>query len=75
VDAQATVVEAALKGFTKWRARSSSEDQGRVRVPNSNDLPRLIPSQKQEAAALEQSLESWAERLLVMELEVSIFER
>ncbi|KAI1371018.1 ARM repeat-containing protein [Hypoxylon crocopeplum] len=51
VDAQATVIEAALKGFGKWRR-------------SRND-----PSHEQEIATLEDSLESWCNRLLTMKFE------
>ncbi|KAI1411519.1 ARM repeat-containing protein [Hypoxylon sp. FL1857] len=54
VDAQATVIEAALKGFGKWRAsRESREDS----------------HHEQEITALEESLESWCKRLLGMNFE------
>ncbi|KAI1135441.1 ARM repeat-containing protein [Hypoxylon sp. FL0543] len=54
VDAQATTIEAALKGFGKWRAyRESRED----------------PNHEQEITALEDSLESWCNRLLGMKFE------
>lgn len=48
VDAQVTVIEAALKGFGKWRRQQSQE---------------------QEIVTLEESLESWCNRLLVMKFE------
>lgn len=48
VDAQATVIEAALKGFFKWRAKCSSDSQ----------------RNEQEIAAAESSLETWANQLL-----------
>ncbi|KAI1385254.1 ARM repeat-containing protein [Hypoxylon trugodes] len=50
VDAQATVIEAALKGFGKWRSTNEN-------------------AQEQEIVDLEQSLESWCNRLLVMKFE------
>ncbi|KAI1207444.1 ARM repeat-containing protein [Annulohypoxylon truncatum] len=49
VDAQATVIEAALKGVRKWRKEE--------------------PRHEQEVAALEESLESWCNRLLGMKFE------
>ncbi|KAI2602954.1 ARM repeat-containing protein [Hypoxylon fragiforme] len=50
VDAQATVIEAALKGYGKWRSNKSSHHE-------------------QERASLEESLESWCNRLLTMTFE------
>ncbi|KAI1082629.1 ARM repeat-containing protein [Whalleya microplaca] len=51
VDAQATVIEAALKGFGKWRANNNGPDHNR------------------EIALMEDSIESWSNRLLGMTFE------
>ncbi|OTA95983.1 hypothetical protein M434DRAFT_393279 [Hypoxylon sp. CO27-5] len=59
VDTQATVIEAALKGFGKWRlSRESREDFHREDFHN-----------EQEIIALEESLESWCNRLFTMNFE------
>ncbi|ORY67085.1 armadillo-type protein [Pseudomassariella vexata] len=52
VDAQATLIEAALKGITKWRGAETENAQ-----------------HEQEIISLENSLQSWANRLLVMKFE------
>ncbi|KAI0121639.1 armadillo-type protein [Xylariales sp. AK1849] len=53
VDAQATVIEATLKGCTKWRARDDIEQD----------------YHQQAIASLEETLEQWANRLLAMTFE------
>lgn len=56
VDAQATVIEAALRGFGKWRLSKETS-------------LREEPHNEQEITALENSLESWCNRLLTMNFE------
>lgn len=53
VDAQFTVVEAALKGYTKWRAIKDGDQQDR----------------DQKRAQLEPHFESWCNKLLEMNLD------
>ncbi|RYP27174.1 hypothetical protein DL768_011326 [Monosporascus sp. mg162] len=53
VDAQATVIEAALKGYGKWRTKSHGDNQ----------------QHEQEIVALEGNLEMWCDRLLSMQFE------
>ncbi|RYP30079.1 hypothetical protein DL767_006430 [Monosporascus sp. MG133] len=53
VDAQATVIEAALKGYGKWRTKSHGDNQ----------------QHEQETVALESNLEMWCDRLLSMQFE------
>ncbi|KAI5919723.1 armadillo-type protein [Camillea tinctor] len=53
VDAQATVIEAALKGFGKWRGRLEGDNEQR----------------DQETVALENNMEAWCNRLLGMKFE------
>ncbi|KAI1264540.1 ARM repeat-containing protein [Xylariaceae sp. FL1019] len=50
IDAQATVIEAALKGFGKWRSKKAAPDAG-------------------EISALENTFETWCNRLLEMKFE------
>ncbi|OHF04378.1 hypothetical protein CORC01_00230 [Colletotrichum orchidophilum] len=54
VDAQFTVIEAALKGYMKWRASSTQQS---------------LPDYEQQRAALERDLESWCTKLLEMKFE------
>lgn len=71
VDAQFTVVEAALKGYMKWRSTHGSKPQRDVRavqLPAAESL--LIEKQEQERTAIEDYLESWCERLLELQFEV-----
>ncbi|KAI1295050.1 armadillo-type protein [Xylaria venustula] len=58
VDARATVIEAALKGFSKWRAECAR---------NGKQDRFLGPAQ--ETRPLENSLEAWCNRLLEMKFE------
>ncbi|TGJ84001.1 hypothetical protein E0Z10_g4782 [Xylaria hypoxylon] len=53
VDARATVIEAALKGYSKWRAGLGRDGKQDV----------------QELSSLESSLEAWCNRLLEMKFE------
>jgi exportin-5 len=53
VDAQATVIDAALKGFSKWRSGTKAE----------------ASQHEQEVMSLESNLETWANRLLAMHFE------
>ncbi|KAJ8107609.1 hypothetical protein ONZ43_g6682 [Nemania bipapillata] len=53
VDARATVIEAALKGYSKWRAGVKRDDK----------------QEAQEVGALSSSLEGWCNRLLEMKFE------
>ncbi|KAH8645639.1 armadillo-type protein [Xylariales sp. PMI_506] len=59
VDAQATVIEATLKGCTKWRARTDVDEQ----------------FHEQSVAALEEKLEDWANRLFSMNFEDPLIRR
>lgn len=59
VDAQFTVVEAALKGYMKWRAAHGSKPQ----------------QDEQERVAIENNLEAWCERLLDMNFEDPIIRK
>ncbi|KAI8249565.1 Protein MSN5 [Colletotrichum sp. SAR11_239] len=54
VDAQFTVIEAALKGYMKWRASTTQQS---------------MPDYEQQRAALERDLESWCSKLLEMNFE------
>ncbi|KAK1971808.1 ARM repeat-containing protein [Colletotrichum sublineola] len=54
VDAQFTVIEAALKGYMKWRASTTQQS---------------LPDYEQQRAALERDLESWCTKLLEMKFE------
>ncbi|KAI8276023.1 hypothetical protein K4K59_009932 [Colletotrichum sp. SAR11_240] len=54
VDAQFTVIEAALKGYMKWRASATQQS---------------MPDYEQQRAALERDLESWCSKLLEMKFE------
>ncbi|TDZ21705.1 Protein MSN5 [Colletotrichum orbiculare MAFF 240422] len=54
VDAQFTVIEAALKGYMKWRASANQQS---------------MPDYDQQRAALERDLESWCNKLLEMNFE------
>ncbi|KAF3806160.1 Protein MSN5 [Colletotrichum gloeosporioides] len=54
VDAQFTVIEAALKGYMKWRASATQQS---------------MPDYEQQRAALERDLESWCSKLLEMNFE------
>ncbi|GAW17865.1 hypothetical protein ANO14919_073320 [Xylariales sp. No.14919] len=53
VDARVTVIEAALKGYSKWRAGLGRDDK----------------QDPQELSSLESSLEAWCNRLLKMKFE------
>ncbi|KAI2622669.1 ARM repeat-containing protein [Hypomontagnella submonticulosa] len=57
VDTQATIIEAALKGFGKWRHSGDGANHD------------------QEIATLEQSLESWCNRLLAMKFEDPLIQK
>jgi exportin-5 len=59
VDAHFTVVEAALKGYIKWRASHGSKPQ----------------ADEQERTAMENNLEVWCERLLEMNFEDPIIRK
>ncbi|KAG0647223.1 hypothetical protein D0Z07_7030 [Hyphodiscus hymeniophilus] len=59
VDAHFTVVEAALKGYMKWRAAHGSKPQ----------------ADEQERTAMENNLELWCERLLEMNFEDPIIRK
>ncbi|KAF6810057.1 nuclear import and export protein [Colletotrichum musicola] len=54
VDAQFTVIEAALKGYMKWRANTTQQS---------------LPDYEQQRASLERDLESWCNKLLEMKFE------
>ncbi|KAL0939459.1 nuclear import and export protein [Colletotrichum truncatum] len=54
VDAQFTVIEAALKGYLKWRASTTQQS---------------LPDYEQQRAAIERDLESWCNKLLEMKFE------
>ncbi|KAF9873604.1 hypothetical protein CkaCkLH20_09063 [Colletotrichum karsti] len=54
VDAQFTVIEAALKGYMKWRGSSTQQS---------------LPDYEQQRAALERDLETWCSKLLEMKFE------
>lgn len=71
VDAQFTVVEAALKGYMKWRSTHGSKPQRDVRTGKSPPTGSLLTKeQEQERTAIEDYLESWCARLLEMQFEV-----
>lgn len=55
VDAQFTVIESALKGYTKWRSSAASKEEQTER--------------QQQQASLEAEFESWCNRLVDMTFE------
>ncbi|KAI0475005.1 armadillo-type protein [Xylariaceae sp. FL0804] len=57
VDAQATVIEAALRGFGKWRTKLLKESL------------KSGQTHEAEVSSVENTLESWCSRLLAMKLE------
>ncbi|KAH8819701.1 armadillo-type protein [Xylogone sp. PMI_703] len=59
VDAYFTAVEAALKGYTKWRSEHGSKPQ----------------EDEQERITIENTLEAWCERLLGMRFEDPIIQK
>ncbi|PMD42621.1 ARM repeat-containing protein [Hyaloscypha variabilis F] len=59
VDAHFTVVEAALKGYMKWRSSHGSKPQ----------------QDEQERLAMENNLETWCERLLEMQFDDPIIRK
>lgn len=72
VDAQFTVVDAALKGYIKWRANHGAKPQEDVsRKHNYCYKIHTESSQEQERVAIEAQLESWCSRLLETQHEVS----
>jgi exportin-5 len=70
VDAQFTVVEAALKGYMKWRSAHGSKPQ--QDVLRSIQLMRHLTDewQEQQRIDIENNIETWCERLLEMQFEV-----
>jgi exportin-5 len=72
VDAHATVIEAALKGYDKWRtSRTRTPEEVRMTYQNMN-LPSLTVAQKQQTAAVEEYFEKWCGQLLEMKFEVGL---
>jgi len=72
VDAQFTVVEAALKGYMKWRSSHGTKPQRDVKMsPSPANEALLTVEKEQERIAIENYLESWCERLLELQFEVS----
>jgi exportin-5 len=73
IDAQFNVVEAALKGYMKWRASHGSKPQQAQQDVCSILCPSpsiLTLSQEQERNAAENNLETWCERVLEINFEV-----
>ena len=71
VDAHFTVVEAALKGYMKWRSAHGSKPQQDVQRLRWLFLKCKANSiQEQERTNMENNLEAWCERLLEMNFEV-----
>lgn len=71
VDAHATVIEAALKGYDKWRMSRgrTNEEVSITGFPQKDQCP--YKAQKQQAAAVEEFFEKWCGQLLEMKFEVS----
>lgn len=72
VDAHATVIEAALKGYDKWRSsrnRTPEEVCCNSRVETARTL---TSAQKQQASAVENHFEKWCGQLLEMKFEVGL---
>jgi exportin-5 len=70
VDAHFTVVEAALKGYMKWRVAHGSKPQQDVNILQSHTQTKADLGQEQERIAMENNLEAWCESLLEMQFEV-----
>jgi len=76
IDASFTVIESALKGYTKWRAASTAEsaqdDVSKLPPPQllarSPRADRVI--QNQRTSGLEAEFESWCGRLMEKQVEV-----
>lgn len=72
VDAHATVIEAALKGYDKWRtSRNRTPEEVRFDL-TSGSCVVLTSVQKQQAEAIEQYFEKWCGQLLEMKFEVGL---
>lgn len=72
VDAQFTVVEAALKGYMKWRATHGTKPQEDVERPTpARLLSHADCAQEEERTNMENNLEGWCERLLAVNFEAS----
>ena len=73
VDAHATVIEAALKGYDKWRtSRNRTPDEVRPTPRVRPAADSNAPAQKQQAEAVEKYFEKWCGQLLEMKFEVSL---
>lgn len=71
VDAHATVIEAGLKGYDKWRtSRSRTAKEVGYLGGVGHELQILTMSQKQQAASVEEYFEKWCGDLLEMTFEV-----
>jgi exportin-5 len=64
LDAQFTVVEAALKGYMKWRTAHGSKPQQDVSHHPYYSGVGINPCKEQQRVAIENNLETWCERLL-----------
>ena len=71
VDAHFTVVESALKGYKKWSLDSESSIQQRVGIVTASLVNLLTNSWEHERSTFESNLQSWCERLLAVDFEVS----
>jgi exportin-5 len=72
VDAQVTVVDAALKGYLKWLADEDEDMQQFVSMFNAAlTMSNNQPLQERNRNMMENSFEQWCREVLQMRFEVS----
>ncbi|THV49418.1 hypothetical protein BGAL_0196g00160 [Botrytis galanthina] len=75
VDKNFTVVEAALKGYMKWRAGHGSDPQRDVITRTARLTHPTDYQQEQERTSIEDNLETWCQRLLELKFEDPIIQK
>lgn len=68
VDSQFTLIEAAVKGYMRWRRHHLKDNVGDAVSP----LEKADLAQEQQAAEVEEILEAWCDKLLQMSFEVGL---
>jgi exportin-5 len=75
IDAHFTVVEAALKGYVKWRAKIDLQSSDNVSRPNTICMWTIwladdFAMKNQQKSRMESDFEAWCGRLLERQVQV-----